>query len=112
MGGESCPLLTMLPSLQLENAGFLLEGKNELGSGGGDPYMQLAAYYTKSLKGLIGVCKSPSFLMEIYGPNVAISGVVYSDSVCIDKFTTLSLLFQPHDRPAMIKLARTFKALK
>ena len=77
----------MLPSLQVENAGFLLEGKNELGSGGGDPYMQLAAYYTNSVKGLIGVCKSASFLMEIYWNS--------SDN-----------------RPAMIKLVRTFKALK
>lgn len=102
----------MLPSLQVENAGFLLEGKNKLGSGGGDPYMQLVAYYTKSLKGLVGVCKSPSFLMEIYCPNVAISSAVYSDSICIDQFTTLSLLFQPHDCPVMIKLARTFKTLK
>ena len=55
-----------------------------------------------------------SFLMvlEYFGPNIAISGAVYSDSVSVDKLTTLSLLFKPNDYLAMTQLTRTFKALK
>ena len=77
--------------------------------------MQGVAYYTKMLDiTLIDVCRAPSFLMvlEYFSPNIAISGAVYSDSVSVDKLTTLSLLFQPNDYLAMTQLARTFKALK
>ena len=49
-------------------------------------------------------CRSISVLTYI-----AISGAVYSDSVPVDKLTTLSLLFQPNDYLAMTQLARTFK---
>ena len=91
-----------------------MEGKNEIGSGSGDLYMQDVAYYTNNVDTKLNlVHRSPCFLMEIFGPNMAISGaIIVSDSVCVDKFTTLSLLCQPYDYSANIKFTRTLKALK
>ena len=75
--------------------------------------MQCCAHYTKMLDAkAIVTCPIPCFFLEIFGPNVAVSGAVFSDFVCVDKFTTMSLLFQPNDLHAMAQLARTFKALK
>ena len=41
--------------------------------------MQLCVYYRKSLNELVSVCKSPCFLVKVFGPNIAISGAVHSE---------------------------------
>ena len=90
-----------------------MEGKNEVGSGGGDPYMQNAACYVKNVDSKLNLLhRSPCFLTEVFGPNMAISGTVLSDTACVDRLTTVSLLYQPHDYKANTRLARTLKALK
>ena len=60
----------------------------------------------------IVVCPAPCFFLEIFGPNVAISGAVFSDFICVDKLVTMSLLFQPNDLNAMTQLTKIFKAFK
>ena len=100
-------------SLQCTNAALIIEGKNEIGSSSGDPCMKSAAYYTKNVDAKLNLLhRSPCFLIEVFGPNMAISGAVFSNTACVDKFTTLSLLCQPNDYKANISVTRTLKALK
>jgi hypothetical protein len=109
-------ITTSLPHFKSINALLLnREDKNEKGQGGSDAYLQNAAYYCKwhnNMKELVNVSTCPSFLMELVGPAICISGAVYQDFISIDPLTPmLYLFFLPHN-PLMTQLARVFKALK
>ena len=91
--------------------GFILETKNEVGTGGCNSYMEVVAHYAKLLQaeGFIAPC----FLMEMIGVHMCIHGAVFTGAVCVDRLTNcLWLAFQPNNRPAMVELAKTLKALK
>lgn len=85
-----------------------IEVKNELGSGGDAMYA--AAYAFQAELHQISVC--PTLRIELAGPNVSFSGVVFADLAVYDQLTPmLSLLWQPHS-PLMLQAARCFTALR
>ena len=52
-------------------------------------------------------------MVEIVGPQLAISGAVMSDTILVDRLThSLWCVPQPYDRGAMMRIARCLKALK
>ena len=92
----------------------IFETKNEVGTGGCDSYLETVANYVKTMNPRIQAKSSaPCFLIEIVGTHLAIYGAVYGGCVAVDRLTPgLWLAFQPNNRPAMERLARTLKALK
>ncbi len=91
-----------------------IEVKNEIGSGGGAPHVQNAAYAAayafQADKNRISVC--PTLLIELAGPNMSFSGAVFADLAIYDQLTPMvSLLWQPHS-PLMLQAARCFTALR
>ena len=97
------------PDLFIERA-CLFEVKNEVGSDNCDSYRECLAYYTTRLDKLRLPC--PSFLVELVGPNLIISGAVFGEGVYVDRLVPpLWLVMQPLENAAMIRVARTLKAL-
>ena len=93
-----------------------IEVKNEVGSGGGAVHVQNAAYAAKYAAGQAGLLRQfstcPTLLIELAGPNMSLSGAVFSNVVICDQLTPMvSLLWQPHS-PLMIQAARCFAALR
>ena len=93
-----------------------IEVKNEVGSGGGAVHVQNAAYAAKYAAGQAGVLRQfstcPTLLIELAGPNMSLSGAVFSNVVVCDQLTPMvSLLWQPHS-PLMLQSARCFAALR
>lgn len=90
--------------------------KNEVGSGGGAIHVQNAVYAAKYAAGQAGVLRQcstcPTLLIELAGPNMSLSGAVFSNVVVCDQLTPMvSLLWQPHS-PLMLQAARCFAALR
>ena len=93
-----------------------IEVKNEVGSGGGAVHVQNAAYAAKYAAGQAGILRQfstcPTLLIELAGPNMSLSGAVFSNVVVCDQLTPMvSLLWQPHS-PLMLQSARCFAALR
>jgi len=95
-----------------------IEYKNEIGSGGGDPFMQNVGYFVKWLS----ECKQhksyglylPSFLVSIVGPLIAVYGVVaYGQRIHCDPLTPyFHLLPVIDDNYSWRALGRSLRALK
>lgn len=88
--------------------------KSEVGAGNCDSYTEVIAYYLEGLpqQGDDTSCQ-PRFLLEVVGPHLFISGVVFGEQVYVDRLTPpLWLVYQPFDEKEMIRTARTLKALK
>ena len=96
-----------------DNQECLLECKNESGISG-DAYRQVYAYYIASLetKKFPDKCSAPGFIIEVVGPNLTISGAVFGKYVYIDRLAHHWLVQQPNDNDAMIRIAKTLKALQ
>ena len=60
--------------------GFILETKNEVGTGGCDSYMQAVAHYARLLTP--GFLIAPCFLMEVIGVHMCIYGAVFGCCLC------------------------------
>lgn len=93
-----------------------IEVKNEVGSGGGAIHVQNAVFAAKYAAGQAGVLRQcspcPTLLIELAGPNMSLSGAVFSNVVVCDQLTPMvSLLWQPHS-PLMLQAARCFAALR
>ena len=93
-----------------------IEARNEVGSGGGAIHVQNAAYAAKYAAGKAEVLRQfstcPTLLVELAGPNMSLSGAVFSHVVVCDQLTPMvSLLWQPHS-PLMLQAARCFAALR
>ena len=93
-----------------------IQVKNEVGSGGGAIHVQNAVYAAKYAAGQAGVLTQsstcPTLLIELAGPNMSLSGAVFSNVVVCDQLTPMvSLLWQPHS-PLMLQAARRFAALR
>ena len=93
-------ILGVLPHFPTGIKAFLMnrEDKNEKGHGGGESYLQNACYYTKfhgrsSHKDLIRASCCPTFLVELVGPAICISGAVYHECISIDPLTPMLYLF-------------------
>ena len=92
-----------------------IEVKNEVWSGGA-VHVQNAAYAAKYAAGQAEVLRQfstcPTLLIELAGPNMSLSGAVFSNVVVCDQLTPMvSLLWQPHS-PLMLQSARCFAALR
>ena len=92
-----------------------IEVKNEIGSGGGAIHVQNAAYaaahaFQAHKVRRISVC--PTLLIELAGPNMSVSGAVFTDIATCDQLSPMvSLLWQPHSR-LMLQAARCFSAIR
>ena len=92
-----------------------LEVKNEIGMGGGAVHVQNAAYaaahafQARKVRGR-SVCQT--LLIELAGPNMSLSGAVYTDMALCDQLSPMvSLLWQPHSR-LMVQAAKCFAAIR
>ena len=89
--------------------------KNEIGSGGGAIHVQNAAYaaahaFQAHKVRRKSVC--PTLLIELAGPNMSISGAVFTDIATCDHLSSMvPLLWQPHSR-LMLQAARCFSAIR
>ena len=93
-----------------------IEVKNEVGLGGGAIHVQNAVYAAKYAAGQARVLRRfltcPTLLIELAGPNMSLSGAVFSNVVVCDQLTPMvSLLWQPHS-PLMLQAARPCFALR
>ena len=94
-----------------------LEVKNEIGGGGGGGaiHVQNAAYaaahaFQSTLARDKSVC--PTLLIELAGPNMSLSGAVFTTQAICDQLSPMvSLLWQPHSR-LMMQAARCFAAIR
>lgn len=91
-----------------------IEYKLEVGHGNCDSYTEVIAYYIEDLlSGNLSSSCRPSFLVEIVGPHMFVSGAVFADTVHVDRLTPpVWLVVQPLDEVEMIRTAKTLKALK
>lgn len=81
-----------------------------MGSGNCDSYRECLAYYIARLDEVR--LPNPSFLVELVGPNLIISGAVCGEGVYVDRLVPpLWLVMQPLENAAMMRVARTLKAL-
>ena len=93
-----------------------IEVKNEIGSGGGGAiHVQNAAFaaahaFQADKIRRMSVC--PMLLIELAGPNMGVSGSVFTDIATCDQLSpTVCLLWQPHSR-LMLQAARCFSAIR
>ena len=92
---------------------LIFVGRNEIGVGGCDSYLEVVAKYANELTMETSFIRAPCFLVEIVGPHIAISGAVKTQYILVDRLTDLMWMpLLPNNRPAMAQLARVFKALK
>jgi len=93
-----------------------MEGKVGKGSGGGDSYLQNLCYYATECGSLPGtvtkLCRVPVILIEVTGPELAISGAVLTSTVNINPFFCISLLYNPLDSYHLKEVAQCIRALK
>lgn len=81
--------------------GANLEVKLDMGTGGGDPRLQNCCYATlyscdDRQKLLRALCRCPTLLIELAGPNLSLSGFAFGQHPCCDQLSqTVSLLWQP-----------------
>lgn len=94
----------------------ILEAKSEVGQGGCDSFLEAVGYYPKliRLNDDFERCCAPAFILELVGPHLIISGVIYGNNeICVDRLTDpLWMVFQPGDRQRMEKMAQVFMSLK
>ena len=89
--------------------------KNEIGIGHGAIHVESAAYaaahaFQSELVRERSVC--PTLLIELAGPNMSLSGAVFTTKAICDQLTPMvSLLWQPHGR-LMMQAARCFAAIR
>ena len=94
-----------------------MEVKNEVGAGGGSIHVQNAAYAAlhatgPGRKSVRDRCVCPTLLLEVAGPNLSLSGAVFSNvAVCDPLSPMVSLLWLPHS-PLMLQAARCFAAIR
>lgn len=106
-------------SLLHPHGGMLLnvQGKNEVGTGGGAIHVQNAAYHAayiaqESAATIRKKTVCPSILIELAGPHLSVSGAVFGEYAICDPLTPmLSLLWLPHS-PLMLQAAKCFGALR
>lgn len=71
--------------------GLLFEVKNEIGQGDCDALPEVLSYYIASLPTRFpDKCLAPCFLLELVGPHLFISGVVYAKMGQIDTWPVVS----------------------
>ena len=94
-----------------------VEVKNEIGTGGGSIHIENAAYAANyatddANKSVREVSVCPTILIELAGPNMSLSGAVFSDVIACDQLSPMvSLLWQP-DSDLMLQAAKCFAAFR
>ena len=92
-----------------------IEVKNEIGSGGGAVHVQNAAYaaaHAFQADKVMRISLCPTLLVELAGPNMSLSGAVFTTIATCDQLSPMvSLLWQPHSR-LMLQAARCFAAIR
>ena len=85
-------VITVLAGLSIEFALIILvEVKNEIGTGGCDPYTQGGLSYVRrwaqnAFKDLRQCCNCPSIIIAVAGPWICVLGAVYLEKGIVDPF--------------------------
>ncbi|KAF0551116.1 proteinkinasesubdomain-containingproteinpkl/ ccin9 [Gigaspora margarita] len=96
---------------------FLIEIKNEIGTGKCDPTTQAAAFYAKfyaqkEYEQILKGCNMPCFIIGLAGPWICVLGAVYVEKAVIEPLTGFEPLIFINDRTHLEKIARLFMALR
>ncbi|KAF8623018.1 hypothetical protein AX15_006563 [Amanita polypyramis BW_CC] len=101
---------------------LILEGKNEIGLGDAEPFLEAIGYYQRSVnEGGPGVRQSeidinsslPCLIVCVFGPNVGFAGAVFTDRPNVQILSSIvPLAFHPTDTKNQLKLARHVGAMK
>ena len=99
-----------IPDIHYNHVCFF-EVKNEVAATTSDSFKECLSYYVKSVNE--SNLPKPGFLIELIGPHFIISGAVCTgEGVYVDRLVPpLWLVPQMLDMPAMVRIAKTFKAL-
>lgn len=91
-----------------------VEVKKEMESTNNDSFAECSSYYYQDLSCAPFLkCPVPAYILQIMGPNLIISGIVYGEHVLIDRLAPpLWLVPQPHNNGVMTEIAKVIKALK
>ncbi|KAF8597082.1 hypothetical protein BDV93DRAFT_479692 [Ceratobasidium sp. AG-I] len=95
----------------------IIEIKNEIGTGGSDPWIQAAESYAiywsqEKLSELRGASCCPSLVIAIAGPWMCVSGAVFLDRVVVQPLTDyLWLGHHPQQENRLVHLAQVFEAI-
>ena len=92
------------------------EDKNQPGHHG-DAHMQNVGYYIHTVSQpkympLLQRSVCPCFLLDLVGPTISVSAAYFQKKVCIAPLTPIHYLYATCADPAMIQLARLFRAIK
>ncbi|KAF8641755.1 hypothetical protein AX16_009832 [Volvariella volvacea WC 439] len=95
----------------------ILEGKNEVGSGGIEPFLEAMCYYrqlTRNIGGGPGLnSRFPCFLLTVFGPYIAIFRCVFREHVHADVLVpVIPLCWHATDYPMQEMAARIFGSFK
>ena len=94
----------------------ILEGKNELGSGGCEPLQQSISMYCHLLqecKSIIEVCNAPCLLIQLVGPYIFAYGCVHVGlKLHVDLLDQVCMLHMPDDPSHLEKLVCFWHAVK
>ncbi|CAG8558173.1 9147_t:CDS:2 [Funneliformis caledonium] len=96
----------------------IIEGKNEIGSGGTDPSLQGSIYYRDYwsqtvVEQIRDCCCVPSFIITIAGPWICILGGIFLNRVVVQPLTDIiPLTINVLNDDQMNRIARLFQALR
>ncbi|KAG2047686.1 hypothetical protein BDR06DRAFT_1013629 [Suillus hirtellus] len=97
---------------------MIIEGKNEIGSGAAEPFMEVMLYYRKFMEDLkVEIARLWSFIpcihIIVFGACIGFSGSVFTEKVQSDVLIPIIPLFwHSTDLHMQVMAARTFGALK
>lgn len=107
----------MISAGQVLALGANLKVKLDIGTGGGDPRLQNCCYATlyscdDRQRLLRALCRCPTLLMELSGPNLSLSSFAFGQHPCCDQLShTVSLLWQPKSE-LMVGAPRVVHAMR
>ncbi|CAG8594656.1 7886_t:CDS:2 [Funneliformis mosseae] len=116
--GCQCDGLLMAKVGLLDACIGIIEGKNEIGSGGTDPSLQGSIYYRDYwsqtvVKQIRDCCCVPSFIITIAGPWICIFGGIFLNRVVVQPLTDIiPLTINVRNEDQMNRIARLFQALR
>lgn len=93
--------------------GVYLGCKNETASAIGDAFAECVSCYFQDLScATVLLTPSPAYILEVLGPNLIVSGIVFGEHIYINQLgPPISLVPNPHNSRAMAHVARVLRAV-
>ncbi|KAG2086816.1 uncharacterized protein F5147DRAFT_791669 [Suillus discolor] len=118
VGSTRCTMDGHLLSTNGKFVQVIIEGKNEIGSGAAEPFMEAMLYYCKFMEdSKIEIARLRSFIpcihVIVFGACIGFAGSVFTEKVQSDVLVPIIPLFwHSTDLRMQAMVARTFRALK